>query len=131
MQLINVTPHVVTVSDEVGTALASWPPSGIFTRLVESSAEGRPLAADEGLVPVVHMSYTGEIEGLPAPKEGTAYIVSRVLAAAVDRSDLYFPFDEVRDARGQIVGCRALGQYDHGGKAAPGSTTESEGTRAK
>ena len=29
------------------------------------------------------------------------------------RNDLYFPFDEVRDAQGRIVACRALGRFDH------------------
>ena len=124
-ELINVTPHAVTVYDDTDTPVASWPPSGSFTRLVESCAEGQPLMTDQGVVPLARVVYTGEIEGLPEPRAATAYIVSRVTAAAVDRPDLYFPFDEVRDERGQILGCRALGQFVHG------ATSESEGEGAE
>jgi hypothetical protein len=42
-----------------------------------------------------------------------------VLAAAVDRDDLYFPLEEVRDEEGRIIGCRALGRFSHGDRGMP------------
>lgn len=113
LKMVNVTPHVVAVYDESNTFLKSWQPSGTAIRIVELQVEGHLLSTEVGVVPVAIVRYERQLEGLPDPQEGTAYIVSRVTAAAVDRPDLYFPFDEVRDERGQILGCRALGQFDH------------------
>lgn len=47
-----------------------------------------------------------EIIGLPDPKPGTYYIVSKMLAQACpERKDLIFPGTVVRDESGDVVGC--------------------------
>ncbi|MBK8468418.1 MAG: hypothetical protein IPL45_01110 [Actinomycetales bacterium] len=86
----------------------------MFARIVEEVAAPSALGTDQGPVPVRTVSYAGGVAGLPEKVSGTAYLVSRVLAAAVPRDDLYFPLDEVRDDSGGTIRCRALGQFDHG-----------------
>lgn len=47
-----------------------------------------------------------EITGLPEPKPGTYYIVSKMLAQALpEREDLIFPGSVVLDADVRVVGC--------------------------
>jgi len=114
MRLVNLTPHAIVVFDG-DRALATFPPSGRFARLRESHRLSAPLAASGVEIPTVDVAYEEMVDDLPDQVEGTAYIVSRVLAAAVERDDLYFPFDEVRDVDGRIVGCRALGRFTANG----------------
>lgn len=111
-RFVNLTPHDVAVhsGDRV---VACWPTTGRFARRREVARSGEPLTTEDGIrVPVRHVTYAEDIDGLPDPVEGTTYIVSRVLAeAAADRTDLVFPYDEIRDGSGRIVGCRALARF--------------------
>ena len=52
----------------------------------------------------------GEVEGLPAPEDGTLFIVSALVAQALKgvRNDLVVPDDTVRDDRGVIIGCKSF-----------------------
>lgn len=117
MRVVNLTPHEIVVYDE-GAVVTAFPQSGQVARIRENVSEARRVATDRGHVPVRSLSYASEIEWLPTPAKGTAYLVSRVLAAAIDREDLYFPGGEVRDETGQIIGCSYLGQFNHGGRDA-------------
>lgn len=112
-RLVNLTLHPVTVFAD-GVRPEAWPTSGRFARREEVSVDAGTLATDRGLVPLRSVVYTGRIEELPPAVDGVAYLVSRVLAEAVPRDDLLFPVDEVRDADGRIIGCRALGRFVHG-----------------
>ena len=59
-----------------------------------------------------HLTRTvfGEPEGLPAYEEGTFYIVSQIVKSALPyRTDLLVPAEMVRDAAGNVVGCKSLG----------------------
>ena len=116
-RIVNLTAHPVTVYEANGV-LARWEPCGVVARVIESIRESAPLASDHGDVPVCLVRYEERIEGLPATDAdaGTAYVVSRVLAAARPRHDLYFPVDEVLDEHGRIIGCRALGQFAQEGE---------------
>ena len=61
----------------------------------------------------INKVYYGEIEGLPDFKEGTFYVVSRVVADAakiIGRYDCLVPDEFVRDSEGNIIGCRALAE---------------------
>ena len=123
--LINLTPHTIRIMD------------GDLLLEIASSGNARVQSAPETVgtigpgLPLVRVVY-GEVTGLPAEDEGCAgcgssepnafceachsghvvparYIVSRAVAAACpDRRDLLVPYDLVRDASGQILGCRAL-----------------------
>lgn len=122
----NLTRHAVVVLDD-DRVLASFPPSGQEARLRERVGTRPAVTLDEVAIPTVSVAYESIVDGLPPYQEGTVLVVSRVLAAAVSRTDLYFPHEEVRNATGGIIGCRALGQFV-GGSAADRSTTE--GSRA-
>ena len=90
MQIINLTPHPVTVLD--GPHEGTYPSAGI------ARVDGLP---------------HGPIVGLPDPAEGVRYVVSVLVAEAVivangRRNDIFVPGDQVRDESGRIVGCREL-----------------------
>ncbi|MDN5789577.1 MAG: hypothetical protein L0H25_01735 [Micrococcales bacterium] len=111
MKIVNLTAHPVIVlhGSEV---CARWEASGVVARLVEVTSAGEMLTTTQGQVPVTRLTYSDAVEGLPDACPGTAYLVSRVLAAARPRPDVFFPWGEVRDTDGQIIGCRALGQFE-------------------
>ena len=59
-------------------------------------------------IAVVDQSY-GDPGSLPGPVDGVWHVVSQLVVNAMpDREDLLFPVDLVRDAEGNIMGCRAL-----------------------
>ena len=99
LELINLTPHTVNLIDGDGKTFTILP-SGIIPRLTE---EKESLGTINGF-PVVKKSF-GEVENLPEPKEGTIYIVSALVAGAVNRDDLVVPDGLVRNDKGQIIGC--------------------------
>lgn len=116
MRIVNLTAHEVRLfaGDQV---TMTWPPSGVVARIRERATPLSPLETTEGSAARMWASYDGEVDGLPDPQPRVRYLVSRVLAAAVPRPDLSFPWGEVRDDAGQIVGCRALGQFVGEGEA--------------
>lgn len=104
MQFINLTPHAVSIRNEVGEEVLALPPSGQVARVAEQRESLGLLAGIE----ITRASY-GAVEGLPEPRLGVAYIVSgMVLAACQDRPDVFSPGPAVRDAEGRIVGARGL-----------------------
>lgn len=100
MNVINLCPHAIHLYD--GTLVCNYPPSGAVARCEEMTS---PVYHLDATLPVVNKTY-GEIIGLPAPKEGTVYIVSMLIRTLCPgRSDLLSPGDAVRDAEGKIIGC--------------------------
>lgn len=54
----------------------------------------------------------GAVTGLPAAEPSVRYLVSRITALAVrDRTDLVFPFAEVRDEQGRVTGAEGLASF--------------------
>lgn len=102
MILINATPHVLNIIVDGKEAL-TLAPSGICPRLAVTREPSAPVNGIPVVVPTM-----GSPEGLPEPQEGTAYIVSALVANASGRSDLVFPGEAVRDPEGRIVGCNGL-----------------------
>lgn len=113
-RVVNLTAHAVVVMDG-NQALAAYPPSGTVARRAERSWRIEPLDTAGASVPRFIVSYEATVTGLPQQKQGTILIASRVLAAALARDDVYFPFGEVRDEGGRIVGCTALATFGTGG----------------
>jgi len=108
MPIINLTPHAVTViPGEDGSEPTTYPPSGKVARLVARQGQFRYVCGD--FVP----SFTyGMLEEPVERVKGTAYIVSLVTALASFRADFLYPYDEVRDEDGRIIGCRTLAVVD-------------------
>lgn len=106
VNMVNLTPHVVTFYGPDGTTILRTVPSSGVAR----AAQERETIGDINGIPVSRTSY-GTVEGLPDPVPNTIYIVSVLTAqAAPNRTDLYIVDDIVRDNAGRILGCRALAQ---------------------
>ena len=101
--IINATPHAVTIMDGDNNVIRTFAPSGICPRC---SVTRETVGTVNGIP--VNKSVFGEVVGLPEYQEGTIYIVSRVVAEAAKRNDLFIVDDAVRDEAGRIIGCRAL-----------------------
>ena len=105
MTLVNLTPHAISFIAEDGSVVRTIDPSGTLARV---STHTVTIGEVDGL-PVTATEF-GEVEGLPEPQEGTAYIVSSLVAQRVtDRVDVFIPNESVRDDNGRIIGCRSLG----------------------
>ena len=108
-ELVNMTPHPVTVYQMDGaTAVVTVPSSGMV-RVAETV---QTLSSGEGQVPIVDIERDpNQIEGLPDFNEDRFVIVSDLAyqaAKPLGRDDLLRPGPAVRDARGRIVGCKGL-----------------------
>jgi len=100
---VNLTPHTINVVGDVAMAIA---PSGTLARCQEVST---PVGNIDG-VPLVSKTF-GAVEGLPEAQDGTIYIVSALVLAALKgsgRTDVVCPGDPVRDEAGRIIGCRSF-----------------------
>lgn len=101
MKFVNLTPHEIVV--QIGEEEKSFPASGTVARVTSQMKEVGTVAG----IPVKSQIF-GEVEGLPAPEEGTVYIVSAlVLARAKEagRTDVIAPntAQAIRDEQGRIV----------------------------
>lgn len=102
-EIINLTPHELTIVDESSKVIQRIPSSG-FARAQQT----REHLGDINGIPA-YKTVFGEVGGLPEPQEGVIYVVSALTAqAAPHRDDLYVPDIQVRDAEGKIIGCRAF-----------------------
>ena len=106
--LINLTEHEVVVLDVDKNVVETYEPHGTAVRLDE---EAWPLYDQPTKVPFSGMRYTGGVRGIPAPQSGVGYIVSRLAAQSVARKDLFFPYPEIRDDKGRIIGCGGFAQF--------------------
>lgn len=108
MRLINLTPHPVTIVNEDGAIIATYPSEG-EARIAQTNAPCGVLDR----VPICKATY-GEAIGLPEPQPDTGYIVSYITIAQIKLSgartvdDLYYPTEMVRDEKGRIIGSRYL-----------------------
>lgn len=103
MIYINLTPHDVVIRDH-DDLTTTYPASGTVARVFEA-IESVP-SPDEHRRVVVHL---GDIEGLPAARDGVVLIVSMpcaqaLAAAGIDRPDVVYPHHLYRDEAGRILG---------------------------
>lgn len=104
-KIVNLTPHAVNVVAEDGTVKAAFPSEGI----ARASQTAEHVGELDG-IELVSMKF-GATEDLPAPEDGTYYIVSVITANAAKAegrttSDLVITADPVRDDSGRIIGCK-------------------------
>jgi hypothetical protein len=103
--IINMTPHPVTILDADNNVIHVFPKGNTMIRLSVSTVE----AGSVGNVKLTKTVF-GEPVGLPDFREGIFYIVSQLVKnACSDRTDLLVPAEVVRDANGNILGCKSLG----------------------
>lgn len=99
MNIVNLTPHDIVLCGKTITA------SGTIARCSETSHQ---IDEIDG-IPVNVKEY-GQITGLPAAQAGTIYIVSAIVAQALNgsREDCFVGDKAVRNSAGQIIGIEAL-----------------------
>lgn len=101
--IVNATPHAINVVNEKMEVVASFEPT-ISVRVASTTQVVRSLNG----IPL-DTTLFGEVEGLPQYQEGVYYIVSRLVKSALpERPDLLCPGQQVRDEKGQVVGCKSL-----------------------
>jgi hypothetical protein len=97
MELKNLTPHALVVAGR------TIEPSGVVARVSVSFED----AGSVDGIPVVSQVF-GQVEGLPEPQEGVAFIVSgMVLATIKGRADVFAPDTgptAIRNEKGHIIG---------------------------
>ena len=99
MQIINMTPHPITLHDSVG-ATHTYPPSGLTVRLQHKS---KNLGELDGM-PITSNEKVGD--NLPDYRKDVYLLVSTlILVAFPDRSDLLAPdtSNSKRNNKGHIV----------------------------
>lgn len=107
MKVVNMTPHGVSICNNEGEVIRVYPASGQMIRLKSETVR------DEKLPDGTPISRTvfGEPVGLPDEDGETVYIVSQIVKNALpERDDLVVPAEVVRDAAGNILGCKSLGR---------------------
>lgn len=101
--LVNLCPHQINLHIN-GILKSTILPSGTIARCSQS----QELVETWLGIPITRQAF-GEVTDLPAPREGTRYIVSRLVAEACkDRKDLVIPGPAVRDEDGRVIGCEGL-----------------------
>jgi hypothetical protein len=109
MNIVNLTPHAVTVQHEDGT-VTEIPPSGTVARVEAAQV---PIGDVDGIT-VVRSTF-GPPTDLPDPAEGVVYLVSSLVAQAVpDREDVVAPDTGatcVRNENGRIVAVRRFQRF--------------------
>ena len=104
---INLTPHPVVIMPE-GAEARTVPASGMVARIHETT---RTAEDNDGFSwTIVEL---GGIDNLPDPAWYTIFIVSMPLAMTltvmgIERPDVVYPYGQVRDDQGRIIGCRSL-----------------------
>jgi len=108
---VNLTPHALNLMPAGPTGpVVTIPPSGLVARCTVDRVQVDTVTVDGISVPVNQTRF-GEVFDLPDPQPDTIFVVSALVAQAVpDREDVFFPDDIVRDANGNVIGCRALGK---------------------
>lgn len=113
MKIKNLTPHAVTVFDDDGDPLVTFMPAGLV-RAKQTAVTVSEIDLGNGVVPVKKMTF-GAVEGLPETfADDERFIVSAITAQAAKEthhplaSRLLVVADPVRNADGQIIGCRSF-----------------------
>ena len=109
VSFVNLTPHAIVIRLVDGTDL-TIAPSGKVARVDEAP---NSVVDEIGGVPVLAKSVFTEVIDLPKPVEGTAFIVSGLVAGAVSRADVFCPAtgpkdDAIRNEKGHIVAVKSL-----------------------
>jgi len=111
MELINLTPHEITIVGEDGKVIATISPSGSVARVKTTQT----IIGQVNDIPIVR-TFFGDVEGLPEPEPNTVFIVSSMVAQAVPhRDDVVAPDTSpngvVRDEEGRIVGVKRFQRW--------------------
>lgn len=115
MELVNLTPHTITLVDEYGRVIKDIPPSGNVVRVLTTDTPTNETAFG---TQIVHKKFDSLV-GLPDPVSGVQYIVSAISALYAAQflgrtADLLTPGTLVRNTDGSVVGCRSFCRMENG-----------------
>jgi hypothetical protein len=106
MLVVNLTPHPITLAQ--GDRTVTVPPCGTVARVATTEVEVGHVDVDGLDIPVLNLQF-GQVEDLPAPREGVLYLVSALVGQACpDRTDVVSPGRLIRDDQGRVVAAAAL-----------------------
>jgi len=99
-KFINLTPHTININETI-----------LESEGVCRCKEKIEVIGNIGGIDIIVKEY-GDVEGLPEYQENVCYIVSVIIAMAVQgkRHDCFVPGETIRDEQGIIVGCKNLAQ---------------------
>jgi hypothetical protein len=109
-EVINLTPHDVHIFYK-DNLICTFPPSFIVARCNKTTeVVGYCKVGLNRFVQIAKTKYL-EVEGLPEPKEGLLYIVSKLVAEKFKgiRNDLVITNGHIRLENGEVKGCSSLG----------------------
>ena len=101
-EIINLTPHTINIHGASGGPI-TIAASGNVARVATTST---PVATIGGIPAVV--TSAGNVTGIPVPVTGTWFLVSGMVLAASNRTDLCAPGALIRNTAGQPIGCDGL-----------------------
>lgn len=104
MNIVNLTPHALSIFNAAGEKVCNLLPSGEVARIPTSKKQ----VGEVDGIPLFETMASGTPTGLPDPVEGTIYVVSGVFRLYFDRDDLYQPGELKRDEKGVPNGCIGL-----------------------
>ncbi len=106
-ELINLTPHEITLL--VDGVKIIFPSKGEARLTPPQRKKIGEITIEDVKIPVFRNEFSNNVIGLPAPKKGVGYIVSRLVAETIkDRDDLFIVDATVRDDKGRVIGATAL-----------------------
>lgn len=106
MQMVNLTPHAITIVTVGGNV--TIPPSGNVARVAATPTSAGEVSVGTTTIPLTRTAF-GDVQDLPDAQPGVLLLVSGLVRSAVpNRNDVASPGDLVRDANGQPVGCKGL-----------------------
>jgi hypothetical protein len=106
MEVINLTPNTVNLSDEEGNILVTTlQPSGKVASVVVCQKVVKYVFG----LPVFE-TFFGDVVGIPEPKEGVIYLVAEEVAQAAKRPDVVAPDNGPTAIRknGKVVAIRSF-----------------------
>lgn len=105
IRIINLTSHSIRLgfSAEVMRSEGQARVNSQMREVGSVFIDGPPPAE----IPILEI-VEGDVDRLPAPREGVLYVVSGIVAAAAMRNDVLTPARVERGQRGEVVACHAL-----------------------
>lgn len=116
--IINLTPHVINMishrsylyKDEEPVIIQSFHPSGDVARVVQKTQVVQQLTVAGQVIDITRITPM-KITGLPEPKEGTYYAVSKIVAEQLKGRGNLLVMHGLYKKNGRTIGCRSFTQW--------------------
>lgn len=106
INIINKTPHTVTLLDRNKDPIFTLSPANNPARVVEQIRGQETLAIYCKEIPIYKVK-NNSITNIPSPKDNTFFLVSRIVAEYAQRPDLLVPDEYVKKGT-KTLGCQSF-----------------------